>query len=631
MPAAAAWRDALIDTSAALAIVVITITEVLSSFGALTRPSVLIAWTIIAAAAAGWSMRNGTRPSLIRKSRIPELTREDKSYLAFMAFVCVVTLFVALASPPNAPDASSYHVPRVLRWIQDGAVSFFPTHVQRQLWIGPGWEYFAVQLQLIAGMTTVTNLVQWLSMVAAPVVVSVIARELGAGRKGQLLAALFTVTIPMGIAQGSGSQVDMFASFWIVTSIALLLRTRRIGIENAGIRTAVLLGAAVGMSTASKATSVLFLMPFVLWIAWDLVRTSTLRFAGLGAIAVAVALMTNGPHLLRNQALYGSVLGISGSSGVVNSGFTPLGFASNIVRNAAIHLNTPSDRVNAQLTRVVNGMHEAVGISSSDPRTTFHGWKFGFLAKWADEGEGTNPFHFLVILATTLLLGIRRRKSTALKYLLCVLGGALLFALYLKWQPWHSRLHLPLFVVAGAAIGAALEKELSSKWVRWVALGLALTALRPTFRNSMRPLVVRQPLFTVPYEDRLIAAHEGVRQSRTYAAAADVIAARGCTRIGLIEDPMAWEFPIWKMIERRTGRIPEIRHVGVTNLSRNAASERERAFRPCAIMRTHLFVPPTREKIVMAQFFPEGSPQVPAGFEQAWKQQFITVYFPVGQ
>jgi len=623
------WRDAFIDASAILAIAVVSITEGLSGFEALTRTGILSAWGIVALALAGWFLRTGSRPALVARARIPELGREDKYYVAFVAFICLVCLYLAIASPPNAPDAGSYHVPRVLRWIQEARAAFYPTHIARQLWIGPGWEYFAVHLQLLAGTFPVTNLVQWTAMIATPAVVSVIARELGAARRGQLLAALFTISIPMGVVQASGSQVDLFVGFWVAASIALLLRIRRAGIENSGIYEAILLGGAVGMATLSKATSALFLLPFVLWIGFGLAKRRPIRFASLAAIAIVIALTMNVPHMLRNKAIYGSPLGVRGSSDVTNELFTPAAIASNVVRNAALHLGTPWASVNKVLTDGIIELHGLAGIDPSDARTTFQRWGFSVPENWDDEGMGSNQLHFLLIIAVTAVLTVTKSSSQASRYLWCVLAGALLFSIFLKWQPWHSRLHLPLFIIAGAAIAASLESVLSSRRLRWIAVALALTALSPAFRNTMRPLVVRRPMFTTPYEERLFTDPRGPSNAwKVYGSAADFLAARGCNKVGIIIDPMGWEYPLWKIMERRTGRSPEIRHVAVTNLSRLALSDEERNFAPCAIMTIHYFVPKAKEEYVMSQFFPDGRPQVLPGYTAAWKQEFITIYLP---
>ena len=620
------WRDAFVDASAFSAIVVVASNEILSSFNALTTTGVLAAWGLVAIALIGWFVREGTRPALVARAHVPRLSRNEKYFVAFYAFICLVTLYVALAGTPNASDSHSYHLPRVLRWIQDGTLAFYPAHNLRQLWIGPGWEYFQVQLQLITGTDALANVVQWLAMVASPVVVSLVARELGAKRDGQLLAALFALTIPMGIAQGSGSQVDLFAGFWLLVSLALLLRIRRLGIEGTSPGTAVLFGAAVGMAVLSKATNVLFFLPFAVWIAPPLLKQRLVRALGFAAIAVVVATAFNAGHMLRNKSAFGSVLGVPGAYGIANEKFGPLALASNIVRNAAMHLGTPSDAVNATLTRAVTRMHALVGLDVNDPSTTYAARKFEVPAEWDDEGQGSNQLHFLIIIAAGIWLTLKKRSSPATRYMWCVFASALLFCLYLKWQPWHSRLHLPLFMIAGAAVGVALESRLSNRWMKVIAAALALTAIYPSFRNNMRPILVRRPLFTVSYDELLFSG--GHPEWKTYAAAADFVAASGCSRIGLIETHVTWEYPVWKLVERRTGKRPELRQVSVTNISQLTASDRDRAFKPCMIMNIQSLVPRLREFPDILQLYPAGVPRIPRGFAPVWNRDFITIYLP---
>ena len=603
------WRDAFIDACVVSAIALVGITETLSTFNGLTRPAVFASWALVAVALSGWFVWKRTKPALIERARVPDMTREEKLYIAFMAFICLVVLYVALAGQPNAHDSQTYHLPRVLRWAQDRTLDFFPTHNLRQLWIGPGWEYFAIQLKLISGTDALASLVQWGSMVATPVVVSVIARELGAGRKGQLLAALFCLSIPMGIAQGSGAQVDLFSGFWLAISVALLLRIKRLGIAQTTIGIAILLGASVGMAVLSKATSVLFLLPFVVWVGASLVRRHAIRFACLSLVAMGTAAAINAGHMARNTALFGSPLGIRGSQGVMNEALGPGILASNILRNAILHLNTPLDNVNAQMTAAIVSLHASVGMDANDPRSTFENWRFEVPPEWDDEGQSSNQLHFLLIIAVTAWLTFRRRTSAPTRFLWCAFAGALVFCLVLKWQPWHSRLHLPLFMISGGAVGAGIEQMLKRKNLRWVAAALALTALHPTFRNNFRPLLVRRPLFVRTYAERLVPGR--AEAWKVYAGAMDVVAKAQCSRIGLIDDASTREYPVWKLLERRSGATPEIRHVGVTNVSRSTESDRDRAFRPCAIIAID-----------------HDLPKSPAGFVEAWKHKFITVFLP---
>ncbi len=81
---------------------------------------------------------------------------------------------------------------------------------------------------------------------------------------------------------------------------------------------------------------------------------------------------------------------------------------------------------------------------------------------------------------------------------------------------------------------------------------------------------------------------------------------------------------MWKMIERRNGARPEIRHVGVTNRSRRAESDRDRAFKPCALIKIESVRP--EEDQSLQELYPDRIPVVPSGFRPVWKQGAVTVY-----
>lgn len=623
----ATWRDAFIDACATLALLLVAITEALSLFGALNRLNVALAWGFVLFALVGWHVRNGTRLAVLIPPKKFDISREDKLYFAVFSLGGAVTLYLAIVAAPSALDALGYHLPRVLRWVQDGTVSPFVTHVPRQIWIGPGWEYFQLHLQLFAGTDAVANLLQWLALLASPVVVSVLARELGATHSGQMFAALFTISIPMGITQASGSQVDLFAAFWLACSVALLLRLGRKGAVASSTWDAILFGAAAGMAVMAKATNALFLAPFVVWVAAGLLKPNGLRLGRLAVTAFLVAAMINSGPMLRNRLIFGSLLGPPSRGGVANEIFTPSALASNVIRNAAIHLNTPSRKLNLILLDAITETHRLLGIDVHDPLTTYELGSFTIPLDQDDEGIASNQFHFLLIVSVAIWLLVRSRDSRTTGYMLCVLAGALIFCLYLKWQPWHSRLHLPLFVIAAAAAAAALEQALPSNRLRLVAVGLVLIAIPPTIRNAWRPIVSRHAIFTMPYERRLFP--HSPNDYETFSGAADFIASQRCRKIGIIGDGSMIEYPLWKMVQRRLGKPLEIRHVGVLNPTRVAATQRDKSFRPCAVVQLYHLSPEALPPDKLKREFPYGVPFRPENMISAWVKDRITVYVPV--
>lgn len=577
-------RDELLKAIPFFGLLTVALTEALSFFYLLERGPVIAAWISIAAVVILLARRlRPQSPSLYPQplSRVNFRERALRPEPIALITILAVTLVLGLITPPKHPDATTYHLPRVLHWIQNASLRPYPTHIDRQLWIGAGHEYFLVNLRLISGTDMIAPLIQWLSFVGLLPAVTVIARELGAGRHGQWFAALFAITLPIAVTQASGVQVDIFASFWLCVTVALLLRIRRTGADAATWADALAIGSAAGIAILAKAVNVLYLAPFVVWILIALSRRyRPARVLGLAALAMLPMFAVNLPQVQRNISVWNNPLGAPDEYGLANEIITPASIASNVIRNLATHANSRLDSWNRLVYDGVAGIHKGLGISHDDRRTTYGNRPYAIPRKLEDEGVATNRYHLLIIIAA-LFLAWRRKMRPAFYFLGCVVIGALVFSTYLKWQLWHTRLHMPLFMVSAGAVAAILGKSMSERKLRLLGWFLLLAAIPPLLRNGFAPAISRRPVFTVPYEERLFLDRG---QAAALPKAADVIANTGCARIGLVWERSTPEYPVWNLLRARTHGPIEIRHLLVNNETRRMSSKRDRLFKPCAII-----------------------------------------------
>ncbi|AOY79469.1 glycosyltransferase family 39 protein [Moorena producens JHB] len=511
--------------------------------------------------------------------------------LGGIGFLVAIVGLTAIVAPPNTWDSMTYHMSRVLHWMQHHSVAHYPTHIPRQLYQNPWAEFTIMHFQLLSGGDRLANLVQWFSMIGSVIGVSLIAKELGAAIRGQVFAAVVAATIPMGILQGSSTQNDYVVSFWVICLayfIILTIKSRVSWINILGV------GATMGMAIVTKATAYIYTLPLFIWFSLMMIKRLRWRWwKPILAVGVIVILLNLG-HYIRNFELYGTPIATASEElRYTNEIFTTSVLVSNILRNIGLHLGTPIGIINAISNKIINLCHLVLSVDISDPRTTYTG-NFGIpgslstLGINATENNTSNTLHLVLIVFSVIACFIQRqgrKQRYIISYIAVIISIFLLFCFLLKWQWWNSRLHLPIFLLFSAVVGIVLSQIKLRQVANVIAVVLIITSLPWALSGRERPLLGANSIFNTSRTEQYFNSKSRIQSA--YLGASDILKSNKCTDIGLYLGDNDWEYPLWILLQEQTDLPVRIKHINVKNTSASKSEVSTNSeFIPCAIFST---------------------------------------------
>jgi 4-amino-4-deoxy-L-arabinose transferase-like glycosyltransferase len=606
-------RQALVQSLLVFALVTALSTEILSLLNGITYQGLVLIWGVLNVGLVGILvvLVISRRKALLKDAGwkvISDLNRTELFLGGAVLFFLLVTLAIALMAPPNNVDSMTYHMARVAHWAQNQNVRFYPTWVERQNHAMPLAEFVILHLQILSKSDRFANLVQWSAYLGSIVLSSLMAREFDLSRRFQLWAGFLVAVLPMAILQSTSTQNDLVVSFFILAFAYYLIR---FGKTNSPLDH-FLAGTALGAALLTKGTGYVYAAAVgIVFGAGQLLdryqkdRSRAVLFGSRLALIVILALALNAGHYSRNINLYGHPLSTANHEVTTDRISLPI-IASNMVRNGAVQIATPFQGLN-QL--IVSGVELVLGTRVGQPESTFLDYKFEVRFLLNEDYAG-NFFHFILVLISIIfVLSIfRRSDKLTRRYALAFIGSVLIFSGLIKWQPWVSRLQLPLFILAVPIILVWLN---ATDWARHMRsflivilfIGgipyLLFNQIRPIFpileSNPLKafsmtrkvkeenrelywkmskvldPLYGNQSLVLTDRDKLYFMADRDLYWS--YQKAAGVIEDLAPGEVGLyLGDLAPWEYPIWVFTDQHFGQGQlEFSHIGMDNQTASLA------------------------------------------------------------
>jgi hypothetical protein len=444
-------------------------------------------------------------------------------------------LIAAIAIAPNTWDSMTYHLARIVYWMQNDSVMQFANASERQAAFPINTEVLQGWTMMLSGGDRFVQTIQWTAQLGVIAFVVAAGKDLGFRLRDRSMAAAAFLAMPIAVAESSSSQNDMAMAF--LAAAALLFLVRGLRGEKGALA---LMAIAVGLMVGMKSNTVLMLA--ALGAAAVISAGRDLRSLFRPALYIAIATLLLGfLNYGQNLVERGSLIGTDvGSSFLLKS---PRDIPANATRvawywNASIPRMNNSDLrgfVEDEIGRPIWRLAQKLSGRPDDHSGLVLG-----LNTFTREDRVAGGLPLLLLILPAVFLSLARPQTREqLAYAATAVAAFVLTILVLKFNSWIGR-----FVLAPAAFGAPLVarivqvRTMHLLVLLLVAMSFSTMGLRANMKSLIdlehTPVVERSRLQQQTAADPTEAATiEMVNRH----VAADA-------RIGLAAYEESWDYPL---------------------------------------------------------------------------------------
>lgn len=536
---------------------ILATTELLSIFGVINRPYFLVTQGIILIFCLLI-----IKPDY--KSILRNLIPNSKIYW-IITILASMTFLQGLIGAPSTTDSMVYHLPRVLYWQQEQTL-FQEVIRNEHDFMSPFGEYILLSLYFITGNDRLFFLSQWLAFLIIIYLSGVIATQIGA-EKAKDLTRLLTATIPILLFQSSSTQIDLVVTALVVSSVSLSLFL----VNKFRLNILISLAFLIALGVLTKPTFLIYSIIPAGIILYNF-RKSFPKLFLTGLLTVAMILIITSRFFVQNLNLYGNLLGnhlLPDGQEVtyMNERITPSTFLSNSIRNLLTQIPFPV--LNLTIESNLENLLAVLKIDTNDPHTSCCGAFKVLPVIYPQEDIVSNPLTILLIFFGISFIFISKKTTSAKLILILTVLTFFAFSTVLKWQPFHSRLLIPVFVLGTISSIALLQSKVRMLYylsIISVVLSFVLIILnvsKPYVSYShFYPLVeafskpntsIPEAFYIKPRADQYFNARYYWRDPYNDILTSPEINTKNLTIAFLLEDN--FEYPLWRLIKEKNNTV----------------------------------------------------------------------------
>lgn len=560
-------------------ILILVFTEILSALNSFGYIGLLSIWTILLLIISVIAFKRKAYSGLGEIGIWARIVFRTRKHLAWYLFIIFFLLLVqGVIYPPNNYDSMTYHMARITHWLSNQNIYPYETNIYRQIYQPPLAEFWIAHICILSGGDFFANFVQLFFLAGIIAVAYEITTEFAFTERARSLTIIFILTTPEILLQATSTQNDIVVAYFILAAGLYCIRSYKA----LTLRNLLILGMCAGLACLTKGTAYMYLLPlFAAWGVLTLIkysRKNPIQYISKIALIPLVIILLNGGQFYRNYCVSGSPLG--SDENYFNEKLNLAVATLNLAKNAALHLGVPP--LYKSTNKSISELHQFLGEKMDDPAITWYGSPFE-LQKWnLHEDNASNFFQFILIVITLLWAFSIRKSEQSGKILMLLLFISLtefiLFCVLLKWQPWHTRLHVPLFCMFGFTTGYIADKLLSRRPKGAIAKVLIagifslmiVSSLLVILINPSRPYIAFTKLTTARLSFTRDQKYFGlIREWEPEYFGLRSFIEKHNRETGLIIGADGWEYPLYRKIFSLNSEMKALPHLKVSNFSKN--------------------------------------------------------------
>ena len=503
---------------------------------------------------AGFAIFQGRLFRLIRRYRLLFRNLCQTRSVQLLVPLLVLLTMTATLYPPNTYDVLTYHMARVVHWLQNESIAYYPTAIDRQNVMGPGAEYLLLLLQSLSSSDHLANLVQLSAFIVLIISVLHLLRLFkGRGRSAGWIMIL-SVTAPIAIMEASGAKNDLVAAVMtlavLFSGMRLLLgQVSRMRMQEYGLTGICIAGAFLVKPTALLAAGPVLAIGICRQLPGIFSSSVAKRMMTGAGLALLAVIIIAGPDIVRKYQSHMSRHEVY----PLFSEYTADRFW-NPLRHFA-H-NTPFPEITVSLVRKFGYYGSLITKDIFNPHEDMVGNPFQASAALLAAG--------MSLLAWLALL-CRPNHAYLLSLSLSPVLAWFIFGIIIKDQGWLTRLQMPLFYILPLSFVYLQYLAAKNKFFVFFLekvlccsafFSLAYALLVAT-HVSPRPLVLSH--FWGESPSRIGAYYANAPALKTdHNVFLQHVKEQGCMRVGLILGPDSVDYPLtWRSMQSGV----QVRHV----------------------------------------------------------------------